>query len=196
MVPADMPNDAAAFVEPVSTVNAILDRVSPKASDRCVVVGDDSLAIITAQVMAGRCRTVMLGRSQQNVAAAVALGIDARMLAKSDERDFDIAVETTGVGEIMLTALELLRPTGILVLKNTIPGFTPVPLWKIAVREITVIGSRCGPFPPAIESLARGTVKVAPLITARFALDDFAKAIEEANKPGSLKVLLYPGGLP
>lgn len=195
VVPSDMPNDVAVFVEPVSTVNAILDRISPKASDRCAVIGDDSLSIITAQVMAGRCRTVMLGRDQENVAAAVALGIDARTLAQSDERDFDIAIEATGVGEVMLTALELLRPTGYLVLKDTIPGFTPVPLWKICVREITVVGTRCGPFPPAIEALARGAVEVAPLVTGRFALEDFGKAVEHAARPGSLKVLIYPGGI-
>jgi len=196
LLPDDMSDETAVFVEPTSTVYAILDHVSPKPADRCVVVGDDALALITARVMSTRCSAVMVGHNSARVDTARALGITAALDAKFDERDFDIAVEATGVADAVMTSLAMLRPAGTLVLKATVPGLTPLPLWKIANNEITVIGSRCGPFLPAIEALHRGIVNVAPLITARFSLDNVCDALAKAAEPDTLKVLLYPAGLP
>ena len=85
---------------------------------------------------------------------------------------------------------------GTIVAKTTVAGDVPVPIWRLVVDEITVIGSRCGPFEPALAALHDGTVKVEPLITARYALDDFDKAIAKARETETLKVLLYPAEVP
>jgi threonine dehydrogenase-like Zn-dependent dehydrogenase len=103
-----------------------------------------------------------------------------------------VVVECTGRREGLQAALAALRPRGTLVLKSTFAGDTSVNLSAVVVDEITIVGSRCGPFPPAIAALADGRVDVAPLVDARFPLADAVAAMARAAVPGTLKVLIAP----
>ena len=102
----------------------------------------------------------------------------------------DLAVECTGNPEGLEIARRAVRPRGTIVLKSTYAGRTSIDLAPLVVDEITLVGSRCGPFAPALELLARGTVDPAPLVDARYALADAVAAFEHAARPGALKVLV------
>jgi threonine dehydrogenase-like Zn-dependent dehydrogenase len=196
LVPDDMSDETAVFVEPTAAAYDVLRRLDPARGDRVLVIGDGKLGLISSQVLATRCDVTVLGNVPSKLAIAKKLGHATAMVGSFKEKDFDITIEASGTPEGFTEGLNLLRPMGRLVLKTTIGGETPVRLWKIANNEITVIGSRCGPFQPALRALRDGDILVEPLISARFALDDFEAAIAKAAEPECLKVLVYPGGVP
>ena len=105
---------------------------------------------------------------------------------------FDVVVEATGSAGGFAEALARVRPLGTVILKSTVAGETTVPLSAAVVDEITIVGSRCGPFAPALESLADGGIDPRPLITARYPLDDAERALAHAAEPGALKILVEP----
>jgi threonine dehydrogenase-like Zn-dependent dehydrogenase len=114
-------------------------------------------------------------------------------LAALEEDPADVVVEATGSSQGFDSARRLVRPGGTLVLKSTFPGkTTPVNLNSVVVDEITVLGSRCGPFMPALRMLEQGKVQVTPLISGCYALEDVAQALEHAQRRGALKVLVRP----
>jgi len=195
-IPDGMPDDVATFVEPTAAAFEILEQVPVKPDDRCAVLGDGKLGLIAAQVLGGRCKVTLVGRHAAKLAVARQLGLRALAQNEFREKDFDVAIDATGRAEGLAAALDLLRPRGTLVLKTTVAGETRMPFARVVVDEITIIGSRCGPFEPAIEALTRGTVNAAPLVSGRFRLEDFEKAFARAQEPDALKVLLYPAGAP
>lgn len=194
LLPDHLSDERAAFVEPVAACYEILEQIAPRENDRCLVLGDGKLGLLVAQVMATRCRVQLLGHNERKVAVAKGLGIEASAEGAEDW-DYDIAIDATGSPSGLHAALELLKPRGTLVLKTTIAGETPVPLARLVIDEITVVGSRCGPFEPAIRALSDGTVRVDPLVTDKYALWDFDAALARARSKGAFKVLVYPGGL-
>jgi threonine dehydrogenase-like Zn-dependent dehydrogenase len=103
---------------------------------------------------------------------------------------FDVVVEASGSPDGLGLARQALRPAGTLVLKSTYPGAVAIDLAALVVDEITVVGSRCGPFPAALRLLEQGLIDPTPLIDARFALDDAEAALRHAAQPGVLKVLI------
>ena len=105
-------------------------------------------------------------------------------------RVFDVVVEASGSASGFQLALDLLVPQGTLVLKSTFHGATPVDAARIVVEELHVIGSRCGRFAPALELLSRGAVEVTPLVSETLSLDRATDAMQRAQAPGVLKVLL------
>ncbi len=196
VVPDSVADEVAVFTEPVAAAFAILEQVEPKPADRCLVMGDGKLGLLVAQVLAPRCRVTLLGRSVRKLSIAKQFGIPAEVAGKMKERDFDIVVDATGTRNGFEGALSFVKPRGTLVLKTTLSGDIPVPLWRIVVDEITLVGSRCGLFKPALAALESGEVKAEPLISARFALEDFQEAFAQSGSHGVIKVLLYPQGLP
>jgi len=194
IVPDGMADDVAVFTEPTAAAFAILEQITPREHDRCLVMGDGKLGLLVAQVLAPHCDLKILGRSVRKLSLASGLGLDAVVAGRLEERDFDIVVDATGSKSGFEGALSLVRPRGTLVLKTTISGDVPVPLSRIVVNEITLVGSRCGLFKPAIEALQKGEVKVESLISGRYALEDFEAAFAEVQEHGVVKILLCPQG--
>jgi threonine dehydrogenase-like Zn-dependent dehydrogenase len=191
-VPDGMPDEVAVFTEPAAAAFQILAQVAIDRRDRVVVFGDGKLGQVIAQVLATTgCSLTVVGRHPRKLALLADRGIDAR-LDPPPPRRADLVVDCTGRREGLHAALAALRPRGTLVLKSTFAGDTPVNLSAIVVDEITIVGSRCGPFAPALAALDAGTVVVTPLIEERRPLADGVDAVARAAATGTLKVLLVP----
>lgn len=192
-VPEEVSDEDAVFVEPLAAALEILEQMQVKPTDRVIVVGDGKLGLLVAQVLALQgCDLLVVGHHAHKLQILKRLGIATHLGEGSWERSFDIVADCTGNPEGFAQALVLLRPRGTLVLKSTYHGETKVDLSQLVVDEITLIGSRCGPFVPALELLRRGLVDVASLISATLPLDEAIKAFRLAEKGETLKVLLRP----
>jgi threonine dehydrogenase-like Zn-dependent dehydrogenase len=119
--------------------------------------------------------------------------LDAPALNRELERRFDIAIEASGSPTGLATALGIVKPRATVVLKSTHQGPTTLEMSQIVVNELTIVGSRCGRFRPAIELLAGGRVDLSPLISRRFPLEEGLRAFEEAGAPDNMKVILQIG---
>ena len=191
-VPDRVPDDVAVFTEPVAAAFQILAQVRIDPRNRVVVFGDGKLGQVIAQVLVTTgCALTVIGRHPRKLAHLAARGI-ATAADPPPARSADVVVDCTGRREGLQAALAALRPRGTLVLKSTVAGDTALNLSAIVVDEITIVGSRCGPFAPALAALASGTVVVTPLIEATLPLADAVDAVARAGSPGVLKVLLVP----
>ncbi|MBD2663173.1 hypothetical protein B6N60_00729 [Richelia sinica FACHB-800] len=191
LVPDDVSTEAATFTEPVAAALEIQQQVSLSANDRVLVVGDGKLGQLVAQTLAlTGCDLLVVGRHQDKLAHLQSKGIKTGLADAVTERAFDISVECTGNPEGFATARRALRPRGTLVLKSTYAGLLSLDASSLVVDEITLIGSRCGPFTPALDLLATGQVDVEPLIQARYPLTEGLAAFAKAQTKGVLKVLL------
>ena len=195
-VPDDMPDDVAVFAEPVSTAVSAVEKLKPGPHDRAAVIGEGWLGLIVAELLAARCKVILLGYSQQRMQVARGLGFDVELADAYSTRNIDMAIETTGTGAGFRRGLLILNPGGKLGIAAMIMGDTPMPLWKISGDEIQLIGLRGAAFPKAIDALKTGAVKTEKLVTDRFRLDDFPQAITRSHESDAIKVLLYPAGLP
>ena len=208
VVPDSIPTDAAVFVEPLAAAFQIPSQISVKRGDRVVVLGDGRLGNLCAQVLATFTEQLLVvGKHPEKLALLQSLGLNTCLLqdAPLDDRA-DIVVDCTGSESGLPTALTLVRPRGTIVLKTTVADRNPlrsssfggqegprrmdVSLSPIVIDEITVVGSRCGPFDRALAALESGDVQVLPLISERFDLSQGVQAVERAGAPGVLKVLL------
>jgi alcohol dehydrogenase len=189
-VPDGLPDEAAVFVEPTAAACRILEQVQIRARLPVAVVGDGRLGLLVAQVLAtAGADVVLMGRHEKKILVARSLGLRA-VLGAPDRPAFDLVVEATGRPSGLQRAAALVRPRGRIVLKSTFHGEQALPLWPMVVNEVTMIGSRCGPFLPAIEMLSSGQVRVTPLLAGTFQLDEYAAAFAAART--ELKVLLRP----
>lgn len=190
-VPDPVPTEVATFTEPVAAALEIQEQVSIQNCDRVLVVGDGKLGQLVAQTLAlTGCDLFVLGRHPEKLSLLKDRGIQTGMVEAIANRTFDITVECTGNPAGFETARQALRPRGTLVLKSTYAGKLSVDASALVVDEITVVGSRCGPFPKALEVLTGGQIDVQPLINARYPLSDGLLAMGHAQRRGTLKVLL------
>lgn len=192
-VPDSVPDDAAVFVEPLAAAYEILEQVPVGPGDRVLLVGAGRLGQLIARVLAGtgaHVRVVARHARQRELLAAC--GIATLDAAEMDPRSWDVAVEATGSPSGFEIAASAVRPRGTLVLKSTYRGTLTLDLAPFVVDEITVVGSRCGPFDRALRALAAGEVDPSPLIEARVPLSDALEAMRAAAEPGAMKVLLEP----
>ncbi len=158
-----------------------------------LVVGDGKLGNLCAQVLAlTGARVTALGKHGDKLALIKKAGVRTIQLADWQPRQFDMVVEATGSASGLELALSAVRPRGTLILKSTIAGKHEVSLAPIVIHEINVIGSRCGPFPDALDALAAKRVAVTPLIEAVYSLHQGVEGIEWAARAGAKKVLLRP----
>jgi len=192
-VPDAIADEAAVFVEPLAAACGVLERC-PLASDtRVAVIGDGKLGLLCAMVLAAHGHAPLLvGKHEAKLAIARRRDIETSTIeaARARGRVFDVVVEASGGTSGFGLALDLLRPQGTLVLKSTFHGDSAVDAARIVVEEITVVGSRCGRFTPAIALLAQDAVDVASLVSEIVPLDRGGKALDRAATPGVLKVLL------
>lgn len=195
-VPDAIDDDVAVFTEPVAAAFRIPQQVRVAGDDRIVVLGDGRLGNLCAQVLARLSdHVVVVGKHRSKLALLENLGLHTRLLGESSEaRPADIVVDCTGSTTGLPTALSLVRPRGTVVLKTTVSAEHSLSLAPIVVDEVTIVGSRCGPFDRALDALGRGLVDVKPLIADRYDLSDGVRALERANEPGVLKVLIDATG--
>jgi threonine dehydrogenase-like Zn-dependent dehydrogenase len=167
-------------------------RVEPET--RVAVVGDGKLGLLCAQALkATGAGVTLVGRHDSKLEIARGRGVrtlKAGELPDSYARAFDVAVEASGSPAGIETALRLLRPRGTLVLKSTFHGTTELNAAPVVVDEISIIGSRCGRFPAALELLRRDAVEVDALVSEEFPLSEGVRAMERAAAPGVLKVFI------
>ncbi len=190
-VPDSVSDDEAAFTEPLAAALEITQQIQIRPSDTVIVIGDGKLGLLCAQVLAlTGCNLLALGRHRSKLDLLAARGIRAALADDAPSARADVVVECTGSPAGFDLARKFLRPRGTLVLKSTYAGSLTVNMSRIVVDEITLVGSRCGPFPPALDLLARRLVDVRSLIHARYPLRDALAAMERAQQPGVLKVSL------
>jgi len=191
-VPDSIETDVAVFTEPLAAAFQIPAQVSLGRMDRVVVLGDGRLGNLCAQVLAGICDPVLVvGKHPEKLALLDELGIATMMLADlPGDRMADVVVDCTGSETGLPTALQLVRPRGTIVLKTTVAGTQQMPWAPIVIDEVTIVGSRCGPFDRALEALEAGSISVLPMISERFDLTDGVAALGAAKRPGVLKVLI------
>jgi threonine dehydrogenase-like Zn-dependent dehydrogenase len=190
-VPAGIPDEWAVFTEPLAAACEITQRVHVRPGDRVVVLGDGKLGLLVAQVLQlTGCDLLAVGRHPDKLSILARRGIRTLIAGERVEPGADVVVEATGSQAGFAAARALVRPRGILVLKSTFHGDVGLDLSMVVVDEVTMIGSRCGPFPPALRLLEQRLVDLESLIHDAFPLDDGLMAFERAAAPGVLKVLL------
>ncbi|MDQ3908271.1 MAG: alcohol dehydrogenase catalytic domain-containing protein [Acidobacteriota bacterium] len=201
-VPDEVPDERAVFTEPLAAACGILERVSVGAGERVAVVGDGKLGLLCAQALRALtgAEITLVGKHDSKLAVARRRGVETvRLDQLDDEKDsraaaraFDVVVEASGAASGFALALSLLRPRGTLVLKSTFHGATSFDSARVVVDEISVVGSRCGRFAPALELLKEDRVDVESLVSEVRPLAEGVAAMARASESGVLKVLLRP----
>ncbi len=191
-VPDSISDDVAVFAEPLAAAFEVLEQVAIEPGIECTVLGDGKLGLLIAQVLhqAG-AKVTAVGKHNNKLALLRRHGICAVRFDDWNRAANNLVVEATGSAEGFAMALAATRPRGTLVLKSTVAGNMSLNLAPVVINEISIVGSRCGSFPPAVEGLARG-IDVVSLISDRFALNNAVAALRRASEPGVLKVLIDP----
>jgi threonine dehydrogenase-like Zn-dependent dehydrogenase len=192
LVPDEMATDVAVFTEPVAAAFEIPAQMTIRPTDRIVILGDGRLGTLCAQVLARLSdRVLVVGKHPVKLSVLRALGIATALVADAPrERIADIVVDCTGSDTGLPAALALVRPRGTIVLKTTVAGAQTLAWAPIVIDEISIVGSRCGPFDRALEALSSGEVAVGSMISERFDLSSGIDAIDAARSRPVLKVLL------
>lgn len=189
-VPDTVGDDEAVFVEPLAAAFRILEQIDVTGK-RVLILGDGRLGQLCSQVLSQETdRLTLVGKHAAKLQLARSLGIETcEMSSRSDRRDADVVVDCTGSPTGLTDAFRWLKPRGTLVLKTTVAGTPPLSLAPIVIDEFHVIGSRCGPFAPAMAALVQQKIQVKPLIQARFPLEQAVDGFALVQKQPVLKVL-------
>ena len=195
-VPDSVPTDVAVFTEPLAAAFQVPGQLSIGRGDRVVVLGDGRLGNLCAQVLAGLSdHLLVVGKHATKLALLQSLGLSTCLLSdllsdQSGNRSADLVVDCTGSPTGLPTALNVVRPRGTIVLKTTVAGDQTMAWAPVVIDEVTIVGSRCGPFDRALAALEGGSIRVLPLISGRFDLNHGVEALEHAATRSVLKVLL------
>ena len=190
-VPRGIPTEHAVFVEPLAAACEILDQVRIPAGARVAVLGDGKLGLLIGQVLKAHGSEVhQYGRHKEKLRIATAAGIDARVVRKLPRAEYGWVVDATGSSDGLRQAVQMTKPRGTVVMKSTVHGSVALDSAPVIVNEITLVGSRCGRFEPALRLLRTKQVNVASLISEILPLKNAAIAFRRAATPGVLKVLL------
>jgi threonine dehydrogenase-like Zn-dependent dehydrogenase len=196
-VPDNVVDEHAVFTEPLAAACGILECVAITSTDRVAVIGDGKLGLLCAQVLAlSGAAVLLIGKHPEKLRIAERRGIETDTVKEGAKRkrEFDVVVEASGSPAGFSGALELLRPRGVLVLKSTFErtGPTEFDRTRLVVDELTILGSRCGRFAPALDLLKKGAIDIDSLISEEYPLARGVHAMERAGKKGVLKVFLRP----
>lgn len=192
LVPGNVPDAFAVFTEPLAAALEIPDQVHLKPDSRVLIIGDGKLGLLIALVLRlNGCDLHLVGRHLRKMDPAVgARGVKTHLAQDFAEKDFDVVIEATGSPAGWQTARAAVRPRGTIVVKSTYQGALEFNPTDVVVPEITVVGSRCGPFPPALRLLARRLINPKKLISRVYPLAQAREACEYATQRGVLKVLV------
>jgi len=190
-VPEGVPDERAVFSEPLAAAFELLEQVDVPPGTRCLVLGDGKLGLLVAQVLAAAgAEVTALGRHPAKLAILARRGIATAAVDAFRGPPAPLVVEASGSHAGFRRAVELTAPRGTLVLKSTLATSEPLDLAPLVIHEIRLVGSRCGPFPPALRALEQGAVEVDALVSERVPLARAGEALELAAAPGALKVLI------
>ncbi len=193
-VPANVRDEQAVFAEPLAAAFGITEQVEIAENTRVAVIGDGKLGILCAFALSLKSKNlVLIGKHREKLLLAAKRNIEGILLNDAVprlNRSFDVVVEASGSESGFGSALDLLKPRGKMVLKSTFQGKTNLEMWRVVVDEITIVGSRCGRFAPALELLEKGQVAVEDLISEEFPLSKGVEAMCRAAEKGVMKVLL------
>jgi threonine dehydrogenase-like Zn-dependent dehydrogenase len=194
VLPDSVTDEQAVFIEPIAAAFEIKEQISLKPDWRVAIVGDGRLSQLIASVLKTSCSNITcFGRHEKKLQRLQKLGIKTKIgIETDDEHDFDLVVEATGSNSGFLDSMKIVKPKGNVVLKSTIASKENIDLTPAVVNEITLVGSRCGPFRPAINALASGIISVDGLIDSEYPLEKFQEALNHAKEPNALKVVLKP----
>lgn len=194
IVPASIPDEHAVFTEPLAAACEILDQVRIPKGGVVAVLGDGKLGLLIGQVLRVHGAEVhQYGRHREKLRIAEAAGVDTQLARKKmPAAAYGWVVDATGSAEGLRRATQMVRPRGTLILKSTIHGAVAIDTAVIVVNEITLIGSRCGRFEPALRLLRRGKIRLDEMISDRIPLNKAPEAFKRAARKGALKVLLLP----
>jgi len=192
VIPDSIPTEQAVFVEPLAAAGEILDQVSIPCSSPVAVLGDGKLGLLVAQVLrAYSYRVHQFGRHKEKLRIAARAGVATEAVRKRlPAAAYDWVVDATGAPEGLREAVRMARPRGTVIMKTTLHGLVGIDTAPVIVNEITLVGSRCGRFEPAIELLKSRAINVADMISESMPLLRAALAFRRAAQPGVLKVLL------
>ena len=192
VVPKNVEDDQAVFVEPLAAAYQVLKQIKLDGRKWVTVLGDGRLGLLVAQVLRNAgCPVRVIGKHADKLALCEKWSIRSRPLEEIQPRhDQDVVVDCTGSAAGFELAMQMTRPRGTIVLKSTVAGGKPMNLAPLVIDELNVIGSRCGPFREALRALSEKTVDVTSLIHRRMKLDQAVEAMSLAARPGVLKVLL------
>jgi threonine dehydrogenase-like Zn-dependent dehydrogenase len=191
-VPDEIPTLSAVFTEPLAAAFQVPEQIALSAVQRVVVLGDGRLGNLCAQVLASAgCAVTVVGKHSRKLALLARLGLPTIRLEEiPQERSADLVVDCTGSPAGVATALSIVRPRGTIVLKTTVAGTQTVALAPVVIDEVTIVGSRCGPFPRALAALREKQIDVSSLIDGIYPLEDAQTAFERARTEPVLKLLL------
>ncbi len=191
LVPDTVADEEAVFTEPLAAAFEIVEQVSVSSNADVVVFGDGKLGLLCAQVLHQTgARVTLVGKHPDKLGSLRGVGVRTCMVANWKPSGADIVVEATGSEGGLALAMQTVRPRGTLVLKSTLATQHRLSLAPLVINEVSVVGSRCGGFAPALQALTDGRVRVSPLINIIYPLDEGLAAVHHAAQPGVLKVLL------
>lgn len=190
-IPDRVATEAAVFAEPVAAACEILDQVKIPRGVAVGVLGDGKLGLLIACVLAAHGAEVHLyGRHRAKLAIAESAGVHTAFSNKLPRAAYDYTVDATGSPDGLMSAVGMTRPRGTLILKSTVHGAVPLDAAPVIVNEITLVGSRCGRFEPALKLIQRGKLPLQKMISDEFPLSQAPRAFARAQERGVLKVLL------
>ena len=194
VLPDSITDEQAVFIEPIAAAFEIKEQISLKPDWRVAIVGDGRLSQLIASVLKTSCSNITcFGRHEKKLQRLQKLGIKTKIgIETDDEHNFDLVVEATGSNSGFLDSMKIVKPKGNVLLKSTIASKENIDLTPAVVNEITLVGSRCGPFRPAINALASGIISVDGLIDSEYPLEKFQEALNHAKESNTLKVVLKP----
>jgi len=192
VVPANVSTEAAVFVEPLAAACEILDQAALPKNAEIAVLGDGKLGLLVAQVLGATGHRVhQFGRHKAKLRIAEKAGVTTEVVgSRLPVASYDWVVEATGSVNGLRTAVEMTRPRGTVFMKSTVHGTVPLDTAPVIVNEISLVGSRCGRFEPALDLLAAGRIHVLDMISEAMPLSDAPRAFRVADRKGVLKVLL------
>lgn len=191
-IPENVEDEQAVFVEPLAAACEITEQLHIQPIQKVVVLGDGKLGLTTALTLNSQGLDVTLvGKHQNKLDIAKNQGVKTQLLADTVvDNSFDVVVEATGSVSGFETSLGLVKPRGVLVLKSTIATGKELNLAPIVINEITVLGSRCGQFPPALNLLKNKRIDFKPMISKIYSIDDAVEAFEANKAKDTVKILL------
>jgi alcohol dehydrogenase len=191
-VPREISSEEAVFVEPLAAACEILDQVRVPRGAPVAVLGDGKLGLLASQVLKAHGAEVhQYGRHADKLRIAAQMGVSTEVAKKLPVAKYEFVVEATGSSEGLRQAVQMTQPRGTVIMKSTVHGLVSIDSAPVIVNEITLVGSRCGRFEPALRLLKNRKVRVDAMISEVFPLKDARRAFRAAAKPGVLKVLLH-----
>ena len=191
LIPSEISDEEAVFIEPLAAACEILDQVALPAGERVAVLGDGKLGLLIAQVLhAHHAQVTVFGHYPNKLAIVAAYGIAVSTSNEYPRGYFPLVVECTGSATGLSNAIQMVRSRGVIIMKSTVHEKVAVDMAPVIVNEISLIGSRCGRFEPAIQLLWDRKIDIRPMISAEFPLQQAPAAFAEAARKGVLKVLL------